>query len=201
MKRAWLMFPFLILFLPQFSAANPITFEGLSDGASVGSLIAGFTFSNGTVIVAGISLNEFEFPPHSGFNVLFDDGGPLTISFNSSVLNFSGYFTYLTPLLLEGFDSSNNLVVSSISLFSSNLALSGDPGSSANELLSLSYAGGLSSVRITGDPFGGSFVMDDVSGTNPTSVPESNTLALLITGLVSAFTYGRTRKSYPQPQG
>src|SRR5438445_3289421 len=72
MKRIWLLLPLLMLFTPHFVQADSITltdFEGLVDGTSVGSLIPGLVFTNATVLTAGISLNDFDFPPHSGKNV------------------------------------------------------------------------------------------------------------------------------------
>ena len=164
--------------LPVPLAADILTFEGFSDSTSLTSQYPGLTFQSATVITAGISLNEFEFPPHSGINVVFDDGGPISILFASPIIGFSGYFTYGLPLTLNAFDSGSNQVGQALSLFSSNLALSGDTGSSPNEFLSLSFAAGISSVTITGDPAGGSFVLDDATFT---PVPEPNSLVLLLT--------------------
>lgn len=168
-----------LLLLPSALLANPITidFDGLSDLDSVTNQFPGFTFFNATVLSAGFSLNEFEFPPHSGSNLVFDDGGALVISFLTPFDSFSGYFTYSQSLTLEAFDASNNLLGTVNSAFFSNLALSGDPGSSPNEFLSLSFAG-ISSVRITGDPTGGSFVLDDLTAT----VPEPSSILLLLSG-------------------
>ncbi|MFL6211726.1 MAG: Calx-beta domain-containing protein [Pyrinomonadaceae bacterium] len=127
-----------------------------------------------TAITAGISLNEFEFPPHSGTNVGFDDGSPITITFPSGASAFGGYFTYRTSLHLTGFDAANNPVVNATSTFNNNLALSGDTGSSPNELLSLNFAGGLSKIVITGAAVGRSFTLDDLSftplGTAPPAI-------------------------------
>lgn len=109
--------------------ADPVVldFEGFTDSTAVTNQYAGLVFTNATVLTAGISLNEFEFPPHSGSNVVFDDGGPMSISFTSPVAGFSGYFTYTVPITITASDASNNLLGSVTSLFSSNLALSGDP--------------------------------------------------------------------------
>src|ERR1035437_3971912 len=102
----------------------------------------------------------------------------MSVSFASPVLSFSGFFTYAVPLTLTGFDAFFNPVTSATSAFSSNLALSGDFGSSANEFLSVSFASGISSVTIAGDPAGGSFVLDDAA---ITTVPEPNSLVLFLT--------------------
>ena len=158
-----------------------IDFEGFPDGTSLTTQYPGLTFSNATIITAGISLNEFEFPPHSGSNAAFDDDGPISIAFASPILSFGAYFTYSEPLTLAAFDSTSAQVATALSLFSSNLALSGDSGSSPNEFLQVSFASGISAVTITGDPAGGSFVMDDLTYVTPTTgVPEPGSIFLLL---------------------
>ena len=167
-------------------AVITLDFEGFSDSTPLTTQYAGLTFSNATVITAGITLNELEFPPYSGSNVAFDDGGPIVINFASPTLSFAGYFTYADPLTLAGFDVSSTQVGTAVSAFSSNLALSGDLGSSPNEFLSVSFASGISSVTITGDSAGGSFVLDDATYTTPeATVPEPSLFPLLLLGAVA----------------
>ncbi|MGH9614348.1 MAG: hypothetical protein ACRD4P_14840 [Bryobacteraceae bacterium] len=43
-----------------------INFEGFSDGDILANQIPGLNFTNVQVATAGISLNEFDFPPRSG---------------------------------------------------------------------------------------------------------------------------------------
>jgi hypothetical protein len=180
--RAVLAITGVLLFNQASAKADVVlTFEGFSDGTSLTNQIPGLTFAHAIVLTAGIGLNEFEFPPHSGTDVVFDDGGPISINFASPALTFGGYFTYTVPLVLLGFDAGNNQVASAVSGFSNNLALSGELGSSPNEFLSVDFASGLSSITITGDLSGGSFVMDDA--TVVSAVPEPGTLALLLTGV------------------
>lgn len=167
-------------------ADSVINFEGLADSTAVTNQFAGMTFLNATAITAGITLNEFEFPPHSGSNVVFDDGGPMSISFATPVLSFVGYFTYAEPLTLIGFGALNNQVAIATSAFSNNEALSGDLNSSPNEFLQLSFAPGISQVTIAGDLFGGSFVLDDVTFATPASpVPEPSSWLLLAAGVAA----------------
>lgn len=171
--------------------AETVNFEGFPDSTIITNQYAGITFTNAIILTAGISLNEFEFPPHSGVNVVSDNGGPITIDFSAPITSFSGYFTYLEPLTLDGFDASDMQVASAVSMFSNNLAClagppcSGDPGSSPNELIQVMSAAGISSVTITGDPFGGSFTMDDIAYTS--AVPEPNFFPLLIMGAAALF--------------
>ena len=175
--------------LSSQAEAAPVTldFEALSEFESVTTQFPGVTFSNATVLTAGSSLNEFEFPPFSGQNVVFDNGGAMTVSFASAITSFSGYFTYAAPLTLTAFDASNNAIASVSSSFGSNLALSGEPDSVPLERLSLSSATGFFSVLISGDALGGSFVVDDVTfdtPSTPTPVSEPGTLSLLASGVV-----------------
>ena len=168
--------------------ANAIDFETfpdttpIIDGTSITNQFLDPTFSNTTVISAGISLNEFEFPPHSGTNVAFDDGGPVSIDFDSLISSFSGYFTYTEPLTVAAFNASDTEIATASSAFSDNLGLSGDPGSSPNEFLQVTSAEGISSITIAADPAGTSFVMDDI--TFSAAVPEPGSwLLLLISGV------------------
>jgi len=152
------------------------------DGTPITTQFPGITFTNATAISAGISLNEFELPPHSGTNVAFDDGGPISILFATPITSFGGYFTYYEPLTIDAFDALNNQVADTTSAYSINVGCDpgpiclGDPGSSPNEFLEVAFTGGISGVTITGDPAGSSFVMDDATITRPTSVPEPRTL-------------------------
>lgn len=173
----------------------PITFEGIADGTSVGSTYSsdGLTFSNATVLTAGISLNEVEFPPHSGLNVATDDGGLVTISFSSPVDSFAGFFTYTQTLNLIAFDASNVQVAAAASLFNENFTSSGNP---TNELIQIAFAGGFSSLTIAGDPAGGSFVMDDLTydvggSTTPGVAPEPGGIWLFGTGLLALIGFKR----------
>ncbi len=158
-----------------------VNFDGLSDNDIVTNQFAGLIFSNAIILTAGISLNEFEFPPHSDLNVISDNGGPISILFASPVLSFGGYFTYSLPLTLTAFDAGSSQVGQAVALFNNNLMLSGDPGSNPNEFLSIAFAAGISSVTITGDPAGGSFTLDDaIYQPSVAAVPEPTYGALLL---------------------
>jgi hypothetical protein len=171
--------------------ATTIDFEGFPDSTILATQYPGLTFSNTIILTSGISLNEFEFPPYSGVNVASDNNGPITIDFSTPITSFSGYFTYLEPLTLAGYNAVDTQVASAVSDYSNNTACLGgppcfgDPGSSPNEFIELSFAGGMSSVTITGDPLGGSFTMDDISYTS--SVPEPSSLPLVISGAFGLF--------------
>ena len=200
-KHIYRFFCALTLFLSSglaFATVMVVNFDSFGDSEVLSNQIVGLTFQNSTVLTAGVSLNEFEFPPHSDFNVVVDDGGAITINFDSPVTVVSGFFTYLSQLTLDAFDSGSNLVATDLSDFASNTALSGVIGSSPNELLSVSSATGIARIVLTGDPAGFSFVMDDLTvttGDNGNSVPEPGTLPLFVTAIVAAaLTVGRSRR-------
>ncbi len=48
------------------AAGAVVDFEGLNDLDPVSAQYAGLTFTNATALTAGMSLNEFEFPPQLG---------------------------------------------------------------------------------------------------------------------------------------
>src|ERR1035441_878160 len=83
-----------------------IDFESLSEGdvvtnqySSLGVLVGG----SPEIFTAGSMLNEIDFPPHSGTNVLVDQNGPIAFTFATPLLSVGGYFTYTTRLTLEAF--------------------------------------------------------------------------------------------------
>lgn len=175
----------LSLLAPAIVAASTVTidFEGLTDGTILTTQYSGVTFSNAIILTAGISLNEFEFPPHSGTNVVSDNGGPMWISFSTPIKNFSGYFTYAEPLTINAFGPGNALLASVTSAFSNNEAFSGVPGSSSDEFLQISASAGIAYVKITADLAGGSFALDDAAISDGTSaVPEPSGLTLVAFG-------------------
>jgi hypothetical protein len=200
MRRRAICVPVLIaccvVALSSEGAASPIVidFDGLADGALLTSQIPGLRFSNALIATAGISLNEFEFPPLSGSNVAIDTGGDLRIDFTSPLTAFAASFTYLAPITLRAFDSSGTLLASVLSAFGSNLALSGNAGSSPNELLGLTAAN-IAYVVVSSGGLGDSFAMDDATLTS--SVPEPIAVGMLLCGL--AGWASRTRSRRPRP--
>ena len=160
LPRTALLCALLLAFAPRLSAAPILVdFEGIADSTSVDNLIPELTFSNAVALQAGVSLNELDFPPVSGSTVVFDAGGPMRIDFSAPIDLFSGYFTYVAPLVIQAFDSGGGLLGSVSSAFGNNTT---SFGGAPNELLTLSLAG-TAFVTISGDPFGGSFTLDDVS--------------------------------------
>src|SRR5208283_4167818 len=124
------LFVALIFLIPRFLHANTIVidFESFTDSEILTNQIPGVTFTNTVVLTAGISLNEIDFPPHSGVNVVSDNNGPVSISFATPVTEFAAYFTYVEPLTLAAFNATDTQIATALSLFSNNTATGGDPG-------------------------------------------------------------------------
>ena len=172
--------------------ASPIIipFENFFNDGDVVGQVGPLLFTNATVLTAGISLNELELPPMSGVNVISDIGGPMRIDMVNPIASLGGFFTYSTTLTFKAFDASDNLLGEVSSAFASNLALSGDPGSSPNEFLELAFAN-MAYVTITGDLAGSSFAADDLV-IDPL-VPEPSLVALTLLGAVACW---RRRKRF-----
>ena len=170
-----------ILACGQPAAAVTLDFEGLSDLDSVTSQFAGLTFANTTAFVSGAaggSLNELDFPPHSGVTVVAGDSGAITITFDSPVASVSGFFTYSAALTITAFDALLAAVDTVTSAFGANTAASGDGGSTPNELLSVAAASGIASLTIEGAA-DAAFVLDDLTFV-PIAVPEPRMLGSLL---------------------
>lgn len=168
-----------IMATPASATVVVYNFDGFADSTSLTTLPVGLSFSHATVIKAGISLNEAEFPTRSGDGAVFDDGGAMSISFAAPVFSVGGYFTYVSGLSLSAYDSASNFLGTVTSTFLANTVST--PGSSQNEALSFdSVSGAIARVVITGDPSGGSFVMDDLTVDNGNTVPEPQSLLLAL---------------------
>jgi len=164
-----------------------VDFENFLDSDLLVDQLVDLTMANTIVYSAGISLNEFEFPPFSGTNVVSDFGGPIKIQFATPVPEVWAYFTYLVPLSLVAYDVSNSVVATTKSTWGNNTAVSGDPGSIHNEKLLLNGSKSIYWLIITGNIDGGSFVLDDLTFdyVPSTLIPEPGTffraaLALLL---------------------
>lgn len=190
----------VVAVLPTFVVAAPITidFESLVDSDAVTTQFAGLTFSNATALTGGISLNEIEFPPRSGANVVLDDGGAISITFVSLAQSFGAYFTYSSAITVKAFDGAANLLTSAASSFSTNSALSGDAGSSPNEFLNIAI-NGIKRIVIEGDSDGSSFVMDDVvyeqASNGGGTTPEPATTLLFLAAFIAATLTKKERQS------
>ena len=176
------LFIFLSISLP--AQATLVDFEGLSDNLSLSNEIPGLTFNGATVLTAGLSLNEFDFPPTSGENVAAALTSLLEVTFTDLMDTVSGYFTYAEPLTFSIYDTNGGLLASIQSAVASNLG--------SNELITLSGQG-IALLRINSNS---NFTLDDLSYSKASvPAPEPATILLLAIGAmgfgVSRFTQKR----------
>src|SRR5690348_1418779 len=124
-----------VVALTLFSGAQAQTslnFESLNDGDALTTQFSGLAFSNASVLTAGFSLNDLDFPAHSGKNVVSDTGGPISIAFAPPVTTFAAYFTHAVALTVTAYDAGGS-VVATASSNAVNTRASGNQGTSPNE--------------------------------------------------------------------
>jgi hypothetical protein len=182
------------------AAAAVVTFEELTDGTAVRDAYQasmGVTFGLATAVTAGLSLNDLEFPPHSGSNVAYDNTGAVSINFTHSMQSVFAYFTYVTPLKLFAYDDGGHLLQSVQSAYGNNTAVSGDTSSRPNELLGFLFTNPqISMVTISGDPGGSSFTFDDLTfGSANSAVPEPGNFGLVLIALLGGVWSVRRRRT------
>lgn len=176
---------FAIIVAAHQLTAGPLVvdFESFVDGEFLATQLPGYTFSNTIIYTSAVSLNETDFPPRSGGNVASDFGGAITLLLDVPLSALGAYFTYGTAVSLTAFDALNNPVATANSLFTNNIGTGGDPGSTTNEFIQVSFVSGFTSVVIAGNPAGGSFVFDDLTLTDlegNADVPEPSTAPLTV---------------------
>ncbi|MFZ4700788.1 MAG: hypothetical protein ACOYMG_12125 [Candidatus Methylumidiphilus sp.] len=175
-------FLFIISF-PTFSASTTLNFEGLADSAAVTNPYSGITFSNTVALTAGFSLNQTDYPPHSGAGVVGDDGnGPMGIVFSNPADDVSAWFTFGSLLTINAYGANGSF------LGSVNSGASNNFGSVVQ--IAMGYQG-IGSLQIAG-AVPGTFVMDDLSFTSST-VPIPAAVWMVGSALVGLF--GFMRKS------
>ena len=134
--------------------AAVVDFESLPEGQSAGSQVPGLTFTNATVLQSAASLNEVEYPPHSGSKVVCDVGGPMVLTFNYPISSISGFFTHSKPITIQALSAGGGTIATT----SSNANNLG-----GSESLTLNWPDAVTKVLIQSDPGGSSFTLDDLS--------------------------------------
>lgn len=189
--------------------SEPITFEGWPDGTVLTTQYANVVF-NDAVVLGPASLDQSDpntgqlwvpYPPHSGTNVIYNPNAPLILTFSSPVSFVSGYFTYANGLVMQAYNSSNDLLATAQGAYLYNwVAAPSDPipNPSPNELVGITLSSpDISTVVISSvdNTLGyGAFTADDISFTGSVDlspVPEPSSVILLGAAfLAGAYGYG-----------
>jgi hypothetical protein len=180
-----------ILVSPRPARAGFIDFETLGLDEFVTNQFAsdGVLFGNAVTLVAGISLNEIDFPPSSGSNVISGLGsGPLTADLISEVSHVSFQITTANVARVRYFDASAVLLGEVLV----------DPNLGGHTLVSFDSPG-IASVSIGSQANSSAFFLtvDDFGFSG--SVPEPSTLALMICGGLPLAAARFRRRRMPRP--
>jgi hypothetical protein len=189
----------LLLCLSSLPAQTVQNFEGIADNTALTTQLTGLTFTGSSVYTSGISLNNAQYPPRSGVNVVTNTtGSSITITFATPIPSVSGYYTYSGGnLTVQAFSATSALLATATSAFANNTALSGALGSSPNELITVSSPG-IASITITGTGVN-SFTLDDLTYGAATTVPTVSVPAIggliFLLALLGCFAAGRQARA------
>jgi uncharacterized protein (TIGR03437 family) len=192
-----IIFAILLIVASVSAFGGPVTlsFENLTDGTLLTNQFPDITFENTTIATAGVSLNELEFPPYSGSNVIVNGSKAVTITFSIPIRSFEAYFTYESRLSILAFNLNGDQVGSALSKFESNLALDSASDAKPNEMIGLTSQQGIAKVVISIAASGASFTLDDVEYDSRTVVtvsaasyqPATLATTLAVESIVAAF--------------
>ena len=195
-KRLAIFFLVALFVAATVGTANAgfvITFEGLADGDVVTNQFSGqgVTFGGQTIALqAGLSLNDFDFPPKSGVNVVSSDLGQITAVFGAPQASVGAFFTHASPVTITAFDAQNVVVGTGSSGVIDNTISSGN---APNEFIGTTSVTGITSVTITGAP--GEFTVDDLTFTAVVTTEPDLTLVSL--GLLALGAAAAWRRLHP----
>jgi hypothetical protein len=140
-----------------------MNFDDLLDSTRVTNQYPNVLFEHATAISAGVSLNEYNARPHSGSTVIFDDGGPITVTFASPIKSCSAYMAYSHQVTLVGYDEKDNVVSRAKSKLDGNFPATQAIQTEPMEAVRIRSEQGIKRVRITGADSGSSFALDDLT--------------------------------------
>lgn len=175
------------------AAAAPVLldFESLPDGPLGGSEFVAqgvATVQGALALSAGFSLNEFDFPPHSGGMALGNaaPAGAVELLFSEPIGELSAWFTYSAPLSISSYAADGTLMGTVLSLFGSNVG--------ASERIDFGFMN-VARVVIAS---AGDYILDDLQFSGVTSgVPEPSSAALGALALAAAAWTARRSRSQP----
>jgi hypothetical protein len=184
----------LALAFPAIHAqATDINFDNGPADTSVGSFYSGLTFSG-----AAFTDNFGSFGTSGGLGIMssssfynWDSSAPITVTFATAVANFSIGVADLgnNGFTLQAFDA-NNVLLGTTTQFGT------DEGSDNYQVLSAAF-GYMTTIRMfqASNANPDSILLDNMTYTTVTSVPEPGTYVLMALGLAGIGTISRRRKN------
>jgi hypothetical protein len=168
------LFVWLVGLSPGSSSGAMVNFEAFGDSFTLTNEVPGLSVAGGTILTAGISLNEFDFPPRSGSNVLGALSGVLLLSFSGDPDQVSAYFTFAEMLHVTAFGAGGAVLADFDSLVASNLG-----SQSLIEVL----APDIELLQLTTTGFS-AFTLDDLVFVSAGTVPEPSSIFLAVVALL-----------------
>jgi hypothetical protein len=165
-----------------------IDFESLALDEIVTNQFAGqgVVFGNAVTLVAFITLNEFDFPPSSGTNVISGLGpSPLTAALSPGASHVGFHITTADTALVQFFDSLDVLLGQTTV----------DPNLGGNTLVEFDSPG-IASVSIASQATENAFLLtvDDFEFLSPSPAPEPSAVLLMVSALASFGAAGLRRR-------
>jgi hypothetical protein len=180
-----------------YASTITIGFDDLSEGTIVTNQYASSDVAvsgDPWVLTAGSLLDEIDFPPHSGTNVIADVNGPVTFSFAQPASSAGAWFTYTQELTVQFFSPTDSLL-DTITECPVTTTCVPNLGTSL-DIVFTSASPVIGSMVVTSAPDGSgpSFTMDDLTITT-TPEPPPGILLLLGLALTTAVYWDRKRRA------
>lgn len=173
----------LLLYVFSFGAsANLIDFDNLEDFAVATSGISGVDIEGLVALSAGLSLNEFQFPPRSGSIAATNESSEVIFVFGPRIFSFSAYFSYVEPFQLFAYGVNGENLGIFPSAKNSHFADGDSLVNFIHEEIKIFAEEPISKIIISSDSTY-SYVVDDVTFSHVTQVPELSTSMYFIFGL------------------
>lgn len=195
-KQAIKLALLLLLLMSAPLSAGTIDFENMPQAywynagqQNFGNYWQGVDFGPESTILENqvYGYNDAGYPPHSGHAVLFSISVPyIDAVFDTPIDNVSLWYTSASVFVMDAYDSSNNLIGSSV----------GPSNYGTNSFLQVS-SGLMNIKRVRMHDSGNYFTVDDFTAefvTGDPNIPEPSSFVLSALGLIGLGVYGWRRK-------